>query len=350
MSKVLITGGAGYLGTHTCLSLLKKGFELVVIDSYINSSPNSLLKLKDFFKEEKFLFDKLHIYEGDLRDREFICEVFKKNHNGECSFDGVIHFAGLKSVSESIKYPLKYWDFNVKGTINLIEVMSKFNCFTIVFSSSATIYEVSDASLIKENALKKPLNPYGQTKLVIEQILENLYESKTNEWKIANLRYFNPIGAHPSGIIGEDSKEMPNNIFPLINKVAFGELKNLKIFGNNWPTHDGTPIRDYIHVMDLAEAHVLALKKLINKKNLLLNINIGTGIGTSVLDLIKTFEEVNKIKINYIFTKRRDGDLGIVVADNSYAYEELNWKPKFNLNDMCRDGWNWKMKNPEGFT
>ena len=261
----------------------------------------------------------------------------------------MIHFAGLKSVNESINNPIEYWDNNVLGSLNLFRVMDKYNCKTIVFSSSANIYAKSnDNRKLKENSEIKPNNPYGETKAAIEKILFNLSQSSNSQWRIANLRYFNPIGAHFSGLIGENPNGIPSNIFPFITQVAAKRIEFLNIFGNDWSTHDGTGVRDYIHIMDLAEGHVSALEYLFKEKKVV-NLNLGTGKGTSVLDLINTFKKVNKIDLPYKIKGRRDGDLGYVVANNSLAQSLLNWKPSRSLDEMCKDGWNWQLKNPYGF-
>ena len=263
--------------------------------------------------------------------------------------EAVIHFAGLKSVQESIRKPIKYWDFNVNSSICLLDVMAKYNCKTIVFSSSANVYGSKSINPISENYSIKPENPYGVTKASIEKILNDLYISSPMEWRIANLRYFNPIGSHHSGLIGEDPTGEMTNIFPLICKVASGKKKEIEIFGNDWDTRDGTPIRDYIHIMDLVEGHCLALNNLLENPARIININLGTGKGISVLEIIKTFESTNKIKIPYKFVERRPGDNCASVADTSYSKEILNWVPTRNLEDMCRNGWNWQKLNPNGY-
>ena len=344
MSKILVTGGTGFIGSHTCILLLEKGYDLVIIDSLVNSSDYSIKRIRSFIGENNNSFsDRIKFYKADLRDNFSIQNVFKLESKNNQIIDAVIHFAGLKAVGESTLEPLKYWDFNVLSTINLLKVMAEFNCKTIIFSSSATIYESNENFLLNEETIIKPINPYGSTKATIEQILNDLYNSEPNDWKIANLRYFNPIGAHPSGLLGEDPLGKPNNIFPIILKVASGELSQLRIFGNDWNTPDGTGIRDYIHVMDLAEGHIKAFEFLERNKPGIINLNLGTGLGTTVLELINTFQKVNKIKINYIFDERRPGDKEYVVADNKRAKNILEWKNIRGLEEMCRDGWNWQL-------
>ncbi len=350
MKKILVTGGSGFIGSHTCLLLLEEGHEIFVIDSHINSSPKSLERLSTIIEAENiFLNGKLHIYKGDLRDNKILKKIFLDANKNGGSIDAVLHFAGLKSVSESFNSPMLYWDANVNSTINLLKVMEANNCKTIIFSSSANIYNSKTPQLTTENSEINPVNPYGRTKAVIERILTDIFESASDTWRIANLRYFNPIGAHPSGFIGEDPQGVPSNLFPFITQVAAGRRKELTIFGNNWPTKDGTGVRDYIHVMDLAEGHLRALKYLLDSKPRLLNLNLGTGKGTSVLELIETFEKVNKVSIPYSFVNRRKGDLPITIASNELCKTCLNWTPQRTLEDMCRDGWKWQLQNPKGY-
>ena len=350
MKKILITGGCGYIGSHTCHILLEAGYELVVVDSNINSSIIPLKRLEFLKYSNEIDFEsKLIFFKGDIRDTKLLRSIFSDSIERGNPIDAVIHFAGLKSVFESTFIPLSYWEANVGGTISLLQVMKEFHCETIVFSSSASIYNFSGIKLLNENDLIKPNSPYGQTKEVVEKILLSLYESSNSNWKIANLRYFNPIGAHPSGLIGEDFSLKSDNLFPHICMVAKGEKKYLEIFGNNWPTEDGTCIRDFIHVLDLAEAHMSAIKMLCESKSKIVNLNIGTGRGTSVLELSKIFEEVNKCQIPTIFSQRRKGDIPFSVADNSLALEILDWFPKRNVEEMCRDGWQWLTKNPNGY-
>ena len=350
MKTFLITGGCGYIGSHTCYVLLEAGYELVVIDSNINSSDIPLKRLKGFKYSQKIDFDrKLRFFRGDIRDKRLLRYIFLDSIQRGHPIDGVIHFAGLKSVYESTLNPLAYWETNVGGTISLLQVMKEYKCQTIVFSSSASIYDFSGMKSFKENNLIKPNSPYGQTKEVVEKILLSAYESSSSDWKIANLRYFNPIGAHPSGLIGEDFTSKSHNLFPHICMVASGKKKYLEIFGNDWPTEDGTCIRDYIHVLDLAEAHMSAIKMLCCSTPKIVNINIGTGRGTSVLGLAKIFEKVNKCQIPIIFSQRRRGDIPFSVADNSLALEILDWVPRRNIEVMCQDGWQWLKKNPNGY-
>tara|TARA_B100000242_G_C43054388_1_gene493057 strand:+ start:1153 stop:2208 length:1056 start_codon:yes stop_codon:yes gene_type:complete len=349
-NSILVTGGTGFIGSHTCINLIEKGYKIIVLDSLINSTNRVIKRIENIVNPNiKNIHNKIDFFEGDLRDKDLLQGIFEKYKNTSFRIKGVIHFAGLKSVKESIENPLEYWSNNVVSTINLLEIMKKYNCFNLVFSSSATVYGYSEGGLLNEDSHINPINTYGRTKAVIEQILQDIYKSSSNKWKIVNLRYFNPIGAHPSGMIGEDPKGLPNNIFPLIIKVASREIGQLEIYGNDWDTPDGTGIRDYIHVMDLAEGHVKALEMLnINFPNII-NINLGTGFGTSVLELLKTFEKVNHEVVPYKFVGRRKGDYGKVIAENNLARKILDWSPKRNLEEMCKDGWRWKLKNPDGY-
>lgn len=350
MKNILITGGSGFIGSHICTLLLKNNYKLTIVDSLINSSLGSIRKIQKLSLQNNInSFNQLKFVQVDLRDYKSLKNVFDNAKNDNCPFDGVIHLAGLKSASESVDLPLLYWDSNLMGSINLFKIMDSYNCKTIIFSSSASIYGLSNKLPFKEENIVNPISPYGNTKSVIEKLLKDLYKSSQSSWKIACLRYFNPIGAHPSGEIGEDPNDKPNNIFPLLIKVAQRNIKQFKIYGNDWPTKDGTPIRDYIHIMDLAKAHYLAFEFLENNENQYLEMNIGTGKGTSVLELIKIFQKVNKVEIPYIFTDRRKGDPAIVYADNSLANRILNWSPKKTIEEMCKDGWNWHLKNPNGF-
>jgi len=350
MKSILLTGGAGFIGSHTCLALLEKGFKVYVIDSFVNSSPKALDRVVKIYKKKypNSNFN-LNIYRGDLRDKEFIEKVFSAIYKNNKKIDGVIHFAGVKSVLESKNNPFLYWNTNVLGTLNMLEIIYKYKCFNFVFSSSATVYAQTKNSLLKEESEIGPINPYGNTKLTVEKLLEDIFESRENKCKFASLRYFNPIGAHSSGFLGENPKGIPNNIFPLIINTAAGIQKELKIYGNNWPTKDGTCVRDYIHVMDLAEAHIKVLEFLLEAEPTYFNLNLGTGFGTSVLQLIKTFEKVNNVKIPYVFEERRIGDAPYVVADNSLSNSKINIIAKRNIEVMCRDGWKWKTLNPYGY-
>ncbi len=350
MKNILVTGGSGFIGSHTCLSLLERGYRVFVIDSFENSSEKALEKVLEILKLKKLdLVERLKIFNCDIRNYKLLENVFAEINTSNKKVDGIIHFAGLKSVADSIKTPLEYWQVNVLGTINLLNAMEKFNCQNFVFSSSATVYANQENNLLSEKHPIKAINPYGNTKLTVENLLNDIFNSSDKKSKFASLRYFNPIGAHSSGLIGEDPKCKANNIFPLIINTAMGLQKEFKIYGNDWSTKDGTPIRDYIHIMDLAEAHIEVLENLLNDKSRYLILNIGTGRGTSVLELLKTFENVNNIKVPYVFSNRREGDLGYVVADNSLLKSELNFTPKMSIEDMCRDGWNWKKLNPNGY-
>ncbi len=350
MKSLLVTGGTGFIGSHTCLVLLEKGYNIYVIDSLANSSSlaiDNILKIYNL-SCNKFS-NKINFIQGDLRNKDIIDETFQRAQNSHEPIEGVIHFAGLKSVEESTKKPILYWQVNVLGTMNLLEVMQKYHCRTIVFSSSATIYGTSSKSPLVETSSIKPINPYGTTKYANELILNDVFNGDLNNWKIAILRYFNPIGSHHSGMLGEAPNGIPNNIFPYICQLSQGKLKQLQIFGKDWPTKDGTGVRDYIHVMDLAEGHLAALECLFSEESQLLTVNLGTGKGTSVLELVETFEKVNKCRLKYVFTDRRAGDSAIVFANIDKAKSRLNWKPKRNLKDMCKDGWLWQKLNPNGY-
>ena len=349
MSRILVTGAAGFIGSHICLLLLEKGYEIIGIDSYENSSQNSLKRvLKILESKKEFSPDNLQVIKGDIRDKLFLNNVFKNASNENRPITSVIHLAALKSVFESVHNPLRYWEYNVYGSWNLLDIMNLYDCRTIVFSSSATVYEQSD-KLLDEKTRIDPINPYGRTKVIVEQLLHDLYLTPNQNWKIINLRYFNPIGAHSSGLIGEDPKSVSTNIFPLITGVSSGKIKELKVFGNDWETRDGTCIRDYIHIMDLAEGHLSALEKLNNSTKKFLNINLGTGKGVTVLELIATFENVNKTKVPFQFAGRRSGDKVMSVANNSLAMELLNWQTTRSLEEMCKDGWKWQRLNPNGY-
>ena len=330
--KILVTGGCGFIGSHTCCELLDNNYEVVVIDNLSNSKEDVIAKIKEITNKD------LKFYKGDLCDKELVDKIFK-NEN----IDAVIHFAGLKAVGESVKKPLLYYRNNIDSTLTLLEVMSKYNCKKLVFSSSATVYGNPKALPIKEDFPLKTTNPYGSTKLYIEGILKDLYNSD-NEWSIAVLRYFNPIGAHKSYLIGENPNDIPNNLMPYIVKVATKKLEQLSIFGNDYNTVDGTGVRDYIHVVDLAIGHIKAIE-LINKEKGIDFYNLGTGHGYSVLEIVKTFERVNNIKVNYKITDRRPGDIDACYADCSYALKKLNFKAIKTIEEMVKDSYEYAKRN-----
>ncbi len=350
MKSILITGGAGFIGSHTCLLLLEKGYIVFILDSLVNSSEKSIDKVSLILKQKGLDPEgRIFFIKGNIKNQKDIERVFQTGIKLNMNIESVIHFAGLKSVFDSVNNPIDYWENNVIGTIKLLKVMEKYNCRNFVFSSSATVYKTNVSKLLCENDICQPVNPYGNTKLTIERILNDIYLSQPNNWRIASLRYFNPVGAHESGLIGEDPVDRPNNLYPRITRVAIGNIDKIKIFGSDWPTRDGTCVRDYIHVMDLAEGHLLTLNYLFNEKPQILTLNLGTGEGTTVLELIRKFEEVNKVNIPFSFDERRPGDNSFVVADNSLASSVLNWLPKRNIDDICRDGWNWQKNNPNGY-
>ena len=333
--KVLVTGGAGYIGSHTVVELLNLNKEVVIVDNFVNSSPEVIDKIKTITgKDFKF-------YEVDILDKEKLEKVFEENEISE-----VIHFAGLKAVGESVQKPLEYYHNNITGTLILLQVMREHNCKKIIFSSSATVYGDQGVSKYSESMGRgETTNPYGTTKAMIEKILEDLYLAD-NTWRIVMLRYFNPVGAHESGIIGDNPNGIPNNLMPFIQKVAAGKLPELSIFGNDYPTKDGTGVRDFIHVVDLAKGHIHAMKKLEENQESALVYNLGTGTGYSVLDMVKAFEKVNDVKVPYQIAPRRAGDISEMFADPTKAKEELEWVATKNLEDMCRDSWNFA-KNVE---
>ena len=345
MKSIFITGGTGFIGSHTCLLLLENGFTIFILDSFVNSSKKSIERVSLILKKKGIDTNgKVYLIKGDIKNAFDIEKVFQMSLEHKKNIEAVIHFAGLKSVSDSVIDPLNYWENNLIGTLNLLKIMDKYNCKNIVFSSSATVYKAQYKKLLNENDACEPANPYGHTKLSIEKVLKDLYNSQPSQWKIALLRYFNPVGAHELSLIGEDPLENPNNIFPRITKVAIGKLKEIKIFGSDWPTPDGTAIRDYIHVVDLAEGHLSALNYLLKEKPQILTLNLGVGKGTSVLELIRTFEKVNNVKIPFSFDKRRLGDKAFIVANNSLAISTLKRIPEKTLEDICRDGWNLQLK------
>jgi UDP-glucose 4-epimerase len=325
--RVLVTGGAGYIGSHTCIELLNSGYDIVVMDNYSNSSPE-VLKIV-----EKLTGKTFPAYECDMLDYNGFEKIFNENQ-----IDAVIHFAGLKAVGESVEKPLEYYNNNLVGTINLLKLMKKHEVYKLVFSSSATVYGMNNKAPFKEDMPLSTTNPYGTTKLMIENILRDLCFADKN-FKVALLRYFNPIGAHQSGLIGENPNGIPNNLMPYIMKVAIGKLECLSVYGNDYPTPDGTGVRDYIHVCDLATGHIKALEKLPHIDGAEA-YNLGTGKGSSVLDVVKAFEKASGKKVNYKIAPRRAGDIATCFADVSRAKNELNWEAKYTLDDMCRDNWN----------
>ncbi|MBR3117132.1 MAG: UDP-glucose 4-epimerase GalE [Bacilli bacterium] len=333
MGKILVTGGAGYIGSHTVVELLNKGEEVVIIDNFSNSKKEVLDNIKKITNKD-FKF-----YEINYLDRDAVEKVFEEN-----DIDSVINFAGYKAVGESVQKPLEYYENNIGGAVILLETMKKYNVKKFVFSSSATVYgNPEKVPITEESKIGGTTNPYGTTKLYIEQILQDLYKSD-NTWDICILRYFNPVGAHESGLIGEDPKGIPNNLMPYITKVAAGILPELSIFGNDYNTKDGTGVRDYIHVVDLAKGHLLALDKLNKEDNGIFIYNLGTGKGYSVLEMVETFKKVNNVDVPYKIAPRREGDIAECYADPSKAKNELGFEATKNLEDMCRDGWNYQKK------
>lgn len=332
---VLVTGGAGYIGSHTCIELLNAGKEVIVVDNLCNSSEESLRRV------EKIAGKKVTFYQIDLLDRDALEEIFEKE-----KIDYVIHFAALKAVGESVQKPLDYYWNNIAGSLVLFEVMKKHNVKKIIFSSSAAVYGKPKTVPIKEDFPLSVTNPYGRTKLMLEEILTDLHTSD-HEWSVVLLRYFNPIGADKSGLIGENPKGIPNNLIPYITQVAIGKMPYVRVFGDSYDTKDGTGVRDYIHVVDLARGHVNAEKSL---RNAGIHIyNLGTGIGYSVFDVIHSFEKVSGIKIPYQIRGRRAGDIATCYADSSKAWKELGWKAEYNLYEMCEDSWRWQKNNPNGY-
>ena len=336
MSTVLVTGGAGFIGSHTSVELLNAGYDIIILDNFVNSKPESLKRIKELTgKDFKF-------YQADIRDEEAMTKVFAEN-----KIDAVIHFAGLKSVPQSVKEPLNYYDNNIAGTVCLCRVMDKAGCKKLVFSSSATVYGSKNPSPLREDMpTGGTTNPYGTTKYFIEQILQDLCISDS-EWGVSILRYFNPIGAHKSGRIGEDPNGIPGNLMPYITQVAIGKLECLNVCGNDYPTPDGTGVRDYIHVVDLALGHIKALDRLLKVKGCEV-YNLGTGKGYSVLDVVKAFEKASGIKINYKIAPRRAGDVACCYADATKAKEVLGWQAQYDIDDMCADSWRWQSQNPNG--
>ena len=337
MSTILVTGGAGFIGSHTCVELLESGYDVVVIDNLSNACEESLKRV------EKITGKTLKFYEGDIADKELMDKILTEN-----DIYAVIHFAGLKAVGESVQKPLEYYTNNISGTLAMCDVMRKHGVKNIIFSSSATVYGDPAEIPITEKCPKgQCTNPYGWTKSMLEQILTDI-QFADKEWNVILLRYFNPIGAHKSGLIGEDPNGIPNNLMPYITKVATGELPRVNVFGNDYPTPDGTGVRDYIHVMDLAIGHVNAIDKI--KENPGVKVyNLGTGKGYSVLDVIKNFSEASGIDIPYVITDRRPGDIAECYSDATLAKEELGWEAKYDIKEMCADSWNWQKNNPNGY-
>ena len=335
--NVLVTGGAGYIGSHTCLELLEKGHGVVVIDNLCNSNPESLKRVMELTGKS------ITFYEGDVRDEALLRKIFAQEQ-----IDCVIHFAGLKAVGESVAQPWRYYDNNLNSTLVLTKVMEEVGMKKIIFSSSATVYTADNEMPLKENSRTGGCtNPYGWTKYMTEQILSGMAHAD-DQWSICLLRYFNPIGAHASGRIGEDPQGIPNNLMPYITQVAVGRREKLSVFGNDYDTHDGTGVRDYIHVVDLAKGHVAAVEY-VEKHTGCEVFNLGTGSGYSVLDMVHTFREVNNVALPYVIVERRPGDIGTCYADPAKSAEVLGWKAEKTLADMCRDSWNWQSKNPMGY-
>lgn len=335
---ILVTGGAGFIGSHTCVLLLEAGYDVVVVDNYCNSHPEALTRVQNITGRT------LISYTLDINDGPALDEVFAGN-----TIDAVIHFAGLKAVGESTQLPLKYYHNNVTGTLSLCRSMRKFNCKKLVFSSSATVYGDPQTVPITEDCPRSATNPYGRSKLMVEQILADLQGSESDYWSITLLRYFNPIGAHPSGLIGEDPNDVPNNLLPYVAQVASGKLSKVNIFGNDYDTPDGTGVRDYIHVMDLAQGHLCALTHLSSEQANLNVFNLGTGKGYSVLDIINNFRVISGKTVPCEIVARRPGDIATCYADASKAQQHLHWQCQFGLDDMLKHTWNWQKNNPSGY-
>ena len=337
MKKILVTGGLGFIGSHTVIQLIENGYEPIIVDNLVNSKPEVLNRL------EKITGIRPKFYQYDVRDEENLDKIFTEN-----DIFAVIHFAGLKAVGESVQKPQLYYDNNIGSSEVLLRVMEKHNVKKLVFSSSATVYgDPKRVPIFETDPIGEVTNPYAETKVKIEFMLKDLY-AKDKTWDLAILRYFNPIGAHKSGLIGEDPQGIPNNLMPYVTQVAVGKLPQLSVFGDDYDTRDGTCIRDYIHVVDLARGHVLTLKKLEENPGLVI-YNLGTGVGTSVLELVHAFEEANHLKINYKIAPRRSGDIPVCYANVDKAFKEIGFKTEFNIVDCCRDSWNWQSHNPKGF-
>ena len=345
MAQLLITGGAGFIGSHSCLVLLEAGHNLVVLDNFDNSSPESLKRVLELAGPSAA--GRLQLVEGDIRSAADLERAFEAAPAGQ-PISAVVHFAGLKAVGESVREPLRYWDVNLCGSRQLLEAMQAHGCRSLVFSSSATLYGMPELVPITESAPIQPINPYGHSKAAVEQLLADLAASEAG-WRIARLRYFNPVGAHPSGRIGEDPRGIPNNLFPFVSQVAVGRRDCLQVFGGDWPTPDGSGIRDYIHVMDLAEGHRAALDVLLAEPPQLLSLNLGSGQGHSVLEVVRAFELASGRSVPYAVVGRRDGDAASTVADPRLATTRLGWRTRRSLEEMCRDGWAWQQANPEGY-
>lgn len=333
---VLVTGGAGYIGSHTCIELIQAGHTVLVLDNLVNSSPESLRRVEAIVQQP------VDFVEGDIRDTALLDRVFSEH-----DIDAVVHFAGLKAVGESTEKPLDYYDNNVYGTLCLLQVMKRHGCKNLVFSSSATVYGDPHTVPIQEHFPLSATNPYGRSKLMIEDILRDLHASDS-EWQVALLRYFNPVGAHESGTIGEDPNGIPNNLMPFITQVAIGKREALSVFGSDYNTPDGTGVRDYIHVVDLAKGHVKAIEKL-NSNPGCVAYNLGTGVGYSVLDMVKALEKASGCKVPYKLVDRRPGDIACCYADPAHAEQELGWRAERGLEDMMADSWRWQSQNPEGY-
>ena len=338
MAALLITGGAGFIGSHLCVLLLQQGHRLVVLDDFSNSSPEALRRV------EELAGAPLRLIEGDIRDPAALERAFA----GDTPIEAVIHLAGCKAVGESVADPLRYWDVNVGGSMRLLAAMRHAGCRTIVFSSSATLYGFTSVVPIPESAPVAPVNPYGETKAAVERLLADVAASEPG-WRVALLRYFNPCGANPSGRIGEDPGGLPNNLFPFVSQVAIGRRPFLRVFGADWPTADGTGVRDYIHVMDLADGHRAALEVLLAEAPQRLTLNLGSGEGHSVLDVVRAYERASGRPIAYRIEDRRPGDVAVSVADPALAAERLGWRTERGLDAICRDGWAWQSANPAGY-
>lgn len=342
--RILITGGAGFIGSHTCLLLLEAGYHLVVIDNFSNSSSKALTAVAALAELESERHNRLQIVPGDIRSPRDLDQCFSAG-----PIAAVVHFAGLKAVGESMQHPLRYWGVNVGGSLSLLDAMQRHHCYRLVFSSSCTVYGNPSHTPISETAPIQPINPYGQTKACVEQILNNLSRQQEQPWRTATLRYFNPVGAHPSGLIGEDPSGLPNNLFPYLLQVAIGRRPQLQIFGDDWPTPDGSCIRDYIHVLDLAEGHVAALNSLLDGRHQHLTLNLGTGRGHSVKEVLQAMEAAIGRRIPHQVVDRRPGDAAVTVGDPELAARLIGWRSRRDLSSMCRDAWAFQQHHPLGY-